>query len=96
MLAALYSPKGTYDSTFLANYAYINMADELTRVPGVAKVNVFGAGQYATRIWVKPNRLASLGLTIPQIVGAVQNPEHREPGGADRRRTSATGAGIHL
>src|SRR6202047_3492737 len=72
MLAALYAPKGSHDSTFLANYAYINMADELTRVAGVAKVNVLGAGQYATRIWVKPDRLASLGVTVPQIVNAVQ------------------------
>src|ERR1700686_1919852 len=72
MLAALYAPKASHDSTFLANYAYINMADELTRVAGVAKVNVFGAGQYATRIWVKPDRLASLGVTVPQIVNAVQ------------------------
>ena len=50
MLVALYSPKGTYDSVFLANYAYINLVDELTRVPGIARVKVFGAGQYAMRV----------------------------------------------
>ncbi len=81
MLAALYAPKGTHDSTFLANYAYINMADELTRVLGVAKVNIFGAGQYATRIWVKPDRLASLGITVPQIVSAVQTQNTVNPAG---------------
>jgi len=81
MLAALYSPKGTRDSTFLANYAYINMTDELTRVPGVATMNVFGAGQYATRIWVKPDRLAALGVTVPQIVAAVQSQNTVNPAG---------------
>jgi HAE1 family hydrophobic/amphiphilic exporter-1 len=81
MLAALYSPKGAHDSTFLANYAYINMTDELLRVPGIANVNVFGAGQYATRIWVKPDRLASLGVTVPQIVSAVQTQNTVNPAG---------------
>ncbi len=81
MIAQLYAPKGTHDSTFLANYAYINMADELTRVLGIAKVNIFGAGQYATRIWVKPDRLASLGVTVPQIVAAVQTQNTVNPAG---------------
>jgi len=53
MLVSLSSPKGSYDSTFLANYAYINLVDELTRVPGIARIQVFGAGQYAMRCWVK-------------------------------------------
>jgi HAE1 family hydrophobic/amphiphilic exporter-1 len=53
MLLALYSPKGTYNGTFLANYAYINLVDQLTRVPGIGNVAVFGAGQYAMRLWVK-------------------------------------------
>ena len=53
MLVDLYSPKSTYDGIFLANYAYINLVDELTRVPGIARVQVFGAGQYAMRCWVK-------------------------------------------
>ncbi|HJY05264.1 MAG TPA: efflux RND transporter permease subunit, partial [Bryobacteraceae bacterium] len=68
LLVPLYSPKGTYDSTFLANYAYIHVVDELTRVPGISNVQVFGAGQYAMRVWVKPDQLAKLGVTVPQIV----------------------------
>src|ERR1700691_6796817 len=67
IIIAVYSPKGTYDSTFLANYGYINLSDELTRVPGVARVQVFGAGQYAMRAWVKPDKLAKLGITVPEI-----------------------------
>src|ERR1700688_3236308 len=58
MLVDLYSPNSSYDNVFLANYAYINLVDQLTRVPGIAKVLVFGAGQYAMRIWVQPEKLA--------------------------------------
>jgi len=81
MLIALYSPKGTYDSTFLANYANINLIDPLLRVPGVAMINVFGAGQYAVRIWVKPDTLGKLGITVPDIVNAVQKQNTVNPAG---------------
>jgi HAE1 family hydrophobic/amphiphilic exporter-1 len=75
MLVTLYSPKGTYDATFLANYAYININDPLTRTPGVGQVQVFGAGQYAMRIWMKPDQLAKLEITATDIWHAlnVQN-----------------------
>src|SRR5271165_6544728 len=72
LLIAVYSPRGTYDATFLANYAYINLADPLLRSPGIGNVQVFGAGQYAMRMWVNPDRLAKLGITVPQIINAVQ------------------------
>ncbi len=81
MLVALYSPKGSYDSIFLANYAYINLVDELTRVPGIANVQVFGAGQYAMRVWVNPDRLNTLGVTVPQIVSALQSQNTVNPAG---------------
>ncbi|MGH9664878.1 MAG: efflux RND transporter permease subunit, partial [Bryobacteraceae bacterium] len=81
MLVALYSPKGSYDSVFLANYAYINLVDELTRVPGIARVQVFGAGQYAMRCWVKPDQLAKLHVTVPQIVAAIQTQNSVNPAG---------------
>ncbi|MFA5205430.1 MAG: multidrug efflux RND transporter permease subunit [Lentisphaeria bacterium] len=81
LLYALYSPKGTYDSTFLANYAYINLNDQLTRVKGIASITVFGAGQYAMRFWVNPDRLSKLGITIPEIVGAVQSQNNVNPAG---------------
>ena len=81
MLVALYSPKGLYDNTFLANYAYINLVDELTRVPGIARVQVFGAGQYAMRCWVKPDQLAKLRVTVPQIVQALQAQNTVNPAG---------------
>jgi HAE1 family hydrophobic/amphiphilic exporter-1 len=81
MLFALYSPQGTYDSTFLANYCFININDQLTRVPGIASVTVFGAGQYAMRFWVKPDQLAKLQITIPEIVQAVQKQNNVNPAG---------------
>jgi HAE1 family hydrophobic/amphiphilic exporter-1 len=81
MLVNLVSPKGTYDNIFLANYAYINLNDQLTRVPGIASVTVFGAGQYAMRCWVKPDRLAKLGVTVPEIIKAIQSQNNVNPAG---------------
>src|SRR5215468_30640 len=81
MLIALYSPKGSYDGVFLANYAYINLVDQLTRVPGIGNVQVFGAGQYAMRLWVKPDQIAKLGVTVPEIVSAIQSQNTVNPAG---------------
>jgi HAE1 family hydrophobic/amphiphilic exporter-1 len=81
MLIALYSPKGTYDGIFLANYGYINLADQLTRVPGISRVQIFGAGQYAMRIWVDPDHLAKLQVTVPQILAAVNTQNTVNPAG---------------
>jgi HAE1 family hydrophobic/amphiphilic exporter-1 len=81
IMFALYSPKGTYDNVFLANYAYINVNDQMTRVPGIASVSVFGAGQYAMRIWVKPDQLAKLNITIPEIVNAIKTQNTVNPAG---------------
>jgi len=72
MVIGLYSPHGTYNADFLANYSYINLNDQLTRIPGIGNVQVFGAGQYAMRLWVKPDQLAKLGITVPDIVSAIQ------------------------
>src|SRR6202161_1620613 len=81
MLVDLYSPNSSYDNVFLANYAYINLVDQLTRVPGIAKVLVFGAGQYAMRIWVQPDKLAKLQVTVPQIIQAIQIQNTVNPAG---------------
>jgi len=81
MLVALYSPKGTHDAKFLANYGYINLNDPLTRVPGVGTVQIFGSGQYAMRLWVKPDQLAKLQITVPEIVSAIQTQNTVNPAG---------------
>ncbi|MGH9840941.1 MAG: efflux RND transporter permease subunit, partial [Blastocatellia bacterium] len=77
----LYSPKKTYDSLFLANYANININDVLYRVPGVGEVVLFGASDYAMRIWVRPDALAKLGLAVPDLAGAVRQQSNVNPSG---------------
>ena len=81
ILFGLFSPNGTYDNVFLANYAYINLNDQLTRVKGIASVTVFGASQYAMRLWVSPDQLAKLNITIPEIVNAVNTQNTVNPAG---------------
>jgi HAE1 family hydrophobic/amphiphilic exporter-1 len=81
MIVALYSPHGTYDAKFLANYEYININDPVTRVPGIASVQVFGAGQYAMRMWLKPDALTKLGVTVSDVVNAVQSQNTVNPTG---------------
>src|SRR6204780_4120712 len=81
MLIDLSSPHDTYDNIFLANYATINLNDALTRIPGVASVSVFGAGQYAMRCWVNPDKLANLGIPVPEIITAIQSQNAVNPAG---------------
>ncbi|HVN19820.1 MAG TPA: efflux RND transporter permease subunit [Dongiaceae bacterium] len=80
MVVSLYSPKGTYDTNFLANYAFINLNDPIARSYGVGQTQVY-AGQYAMRIWVKPDRLAKLGVTVGDVSNAVQAQNTVNPAG---------------
>src|SRR6266699_383458 len=81
MLITLYSPNGTYDARFLSNFAYINLSDQITRLYGIGSVQIFGAGQYAMRLWVKPDQLAKLAITVPEIVSAIQAQNTVNPAG---------------
>jgi HAE1 family hydrophobic/amphiphilic exporter-1 len=81
LIVSLFSPKQTYDALFLANYANINILDALYRVPGVGEARIFGAGDYAMRIWVKPERLAQLGITVPDLSRAIQQQSTVNPSG---------------
>ncbi len=80
MMLSLYSPQGTRDRNFLANYAYINMVDELARAPGVGEVLVYG-GRYAMQIWVKPDQLAKLQVTVPEIIRTLREQNTVNPAG---------------
>src|SRR5919204_2215681 len=80
-LFAIYSPKGTYDPLFLANYAYVNINDPMTRVPGIGQVLIFGASQYAIRLWVNPDTLAKLDITVNEIASALQAQNTVNPAG---------------
>jgi hydrophobic/amphiphilic exporter-1 (mainly G- bacteria), HAE1 family len=81
MLIDLSSVGDSYDNIFLANYAIINLNDALTRVPGVASVSIFGAGQYAMRCWINPDKLANLGITVPEIINAIRAQNTVNPAG---------------
>ncbi len=72
---------GTYDQDFLGNYALINIKDQLARIKGIGRVNVIGASDYSMRIWVKPDRLASMGITVPEILNAINAQNAIVPGG---------------
>src|SRR5438132_3504196 len=81
MLISLFSPKGSYPGLFLGNYALINVNDAIYRVPGVGQVLNFGASEYAMRIWVKPDQMAKLSLTVSDLVKAVQQQSTVNPAG---------------
>ena len=71
-VVSVYSPGGTYDTTFLSNYALLNIVDELKRTDGVGDVNVFGRMNYAIRVWLKPDKLAEYGLTTSDVASAIR------------------------
>ncbi|HEU4583612.1 MAG TPA: multidrug efflux RND transporter permease subunit [Polyangiaceae bacterium] len=91
MLVSLFSPQQSYDALFLANYANINIVDALYRVQGVGEVRVFGAGDYAMRIWVQPDRLASLGLSVPELANAIRKQSAVNPSGQVGARPGPNG-----
>ncbi|MCF8365935.1 MAG: efflux RND transporter permease subunit [Bacteroidales bacterium] len=80
MLISLRSD-GRYDQNFLGNYALINIKDQLARIKGVGRVNVLGASDYSMRIWIKPDRLSQLGITVPEISSAINQQNIIVPGG---------------
>ena len=81
LLFSLFSPDDTFNALFLANYAYINLNNELARLPGISNVAIFGAGQYAMRIWLTPDQLAKLDVTAQEIINAVKQQNRVNPVG---------------
>ena len=81
MLVTVYSPNGTYDQGFLGNYLTINVLDRIARIRGIGQADLFGSSEYAMRVWVKPDQLAKLGLTIPDITRAIQEQNVIAPAG---------------
>jgi HAE1 family hydrophobic/amphiphilic exporter-1 len=81
LVLSVYSPNGTFDSKFLGNYATININDALLRVPGVGQVTNFGTSDYAMRVWVKPDQLTKLGMTVSDLTTAVQQQSAVNPAG---------------
>ena len=91
MLVALYSPKGTHDAKFLSNYGYINIKDAIARSYGVGQVQIYGIGEYAMRLWVKPDQLAKLGITVSEIANAVHSQNTVNPAGQVGGEPAAAG-----
>ena len=81
LFIGLRSPNGTYNSLYLANYASMFIKDELARTKGSAGVAVYGAGDYSMRIWLKPDKMASLGISTTDISNAVQSQNVQTPAG---------------
>ena len=81
MVISVKSPNGTYDSNFLSNYATININDNIARIKGVGQINLFGGSDYAMRVWIRPDRIAKLGITVPDIVNAVNQQNQLSPAG---------------
>jgi HAE1 family hydrophobic/amphiphilic exporter-1 len=81
MILSLYSPEGSYDANFLINYASINVRDQILRIPGVAQVDLFGGTDYGLRIWLRPDKLAKLGLTPSDVIAAIKDQNLQAPAG---------------
>ena len=81
MVISLYSPKDAYDANFLINYCGINLRDQILRIPGIAQVDLFGGTDYGMRVWIKPDRLAKLGLTPSDVISAIKEQNLQAPAG---------------
>src|SRR5215471_9132111 len=81
LIISVKSPKGTYDNNFLSNYATININDSISRIPGVGQVTLFGGSDYAMRVWLRPDRIGRLGITVPDIVNAISQQNQLTPAG---------------
>jgi HAE1 family hydrophobic/amphiphilic exporter-1 len=81
MVISLYSPKDSYDANFLINYCGINIRDQLLRIPGIAQVDLFGGTDYGMRIWLRPDKLAKLGLTPSDVMSAIKEQNLQAPAG---------------
>src|SRR5881396_1392962 len=91
LIISIKSPKGSYDSNFLSNYTTININDTIARIPGVGQINLFGGSDYAMRIWLRPDRIGRLGLTVPDIANAISQQNQLTPAGQIGGPPAATG-----
>ncbi len=91
LVISIKSPNGTYDSNFLSNYTTININDAIARIPGVGQINLFGGSDYAMRVWLRPDVIGRLGLTVPDIVNAINQQNQLTPAGQIGGPPAATG-----
>jgi HAE1 family hydrophobic/amphiphilic exporter-1 len=91
MVISIYAPDGRYDAPFLGNYAIINVNDALLRIKGVGDVRNLGTGEYSMRVWLKPDVLASLGLTVTDVAAAIRSQNVVNPAGQVGAEPAPTG-----
>ena len=91
LVISIKSPNGTYDNNFLSNYTTININDNIARIKGVGQINLFGGSDYAMRIWLRPDRIARLGITVPDIVNAISQQNTLSPSGQIGGQPAAPG-----
>jgi hydrophobic/amphiphilic exporter-1 (mainly G- bacteria), HAE1 family len=81
MLISVYSPNGSYDANYLINYCGINLRDQLLRIPGIAQVDLFGGADYGMRVWLRPDKLAKLGITPADVISSIKEQNLQAPAG---------------
>jgi HAE1 family hydrophobic/amphiphilic exporter-1 len=81
MVVSLYSPNGTYDANYLINYCGINLRDQILRIPGIAQVDLFGGTDYGMRIWLRPDKMAKLGITPADVIASIKEQNLQAPAG---------------
>ena len=81
MVVSLYSPNGTYDANYLINYCGINLRDQMLRIPGIAQVDLFGGTDYGMRIWLRPDKMAKLGITPADVIASIKEQNLQAPAG---------------
>ena len=96
MLVSVYSPKGSYDANYLINYCGINLRDQLLRIPGIAQVDLFGGTDYGMRIWLRPDKLAKLGLTPADVISSIKEQNLQAPAGRIGAAPTPEGPAVHL
>ena len=96
LVISIKSPNGTYDSSFLSNYTTININDAIARIQGVGQINLFGGSDYAMRVWLRPDVIGRLGLTIPDIANAISQQNQLSPAGQIGGPPAAAGHRVHL
>lgn len=89
MVVHLFSPDGRYDDVYVRNYATLQVRDVLARLPGVGQVQLFGSGDYAMRIWLDPNKVATRGLTASDVVSAIREQNVQVAAGAVGQQPTA-------
>jgi hydrophobic/amphiphilic exporter-1 (mainly G- bacteria), HAE1 family len=96
MLVSVYSPNESYDGNYLINYCGINLRDQLLRIPGVAQVDLFGGTDYGMRVWIRPDKLAKLGLTPSDVISAINEQNLQAPAGRIGAAPRPQGPAVHL